>query len=228
MERIDSVKFKITHLASSNEESAVRSNENQTPFATLKLASLIESINKNQDEQVMSISQFRRALAEVGIKLSVFTDPESLMFNLMQILQNPQGLYEVKTVILSAIVLNKCALPKKTQALFNLYSKNPKEMTDAEIKIMLEEIINISANLLPMIAKQANEEPNRTRLPEDKVSEYVSSMMQNKQKFIDQALPLLLKGSDTVSREEFTERIEEHAVLEAMAWSYQLRMYLLE
>ena len=223
------VKTTMGRLSLSDEETIITMKEKLLPFSCLTLSELTSSITHNQEEQIMSSCQFRKALTDIGVESEVFTDPESQVYIFLRILQNPSRLYDVRTVMLAGIVLSTSLATEKADALFSLYdSSGTKELKESEARKMIEEIIEVSVGKLPLLAKETSEEEHNFTLSEEKVVAYVENLMRKKDKYIQRALPVIMASSEKVNREEFVRRVSEHVLLEPMLWSYQLRLHLAE
>ena len=220
---------KYDQMASSEEEATITMKEKQIPFSTVELQAFEKSIQKHQNNGILSISQFRQAMAELDFDIKIFTIPEYYIRLLLKALQNSKQLFEVKTILLFGIVLCIGTPCEKSEILFKLYdTKNSKLLKKNELLLMIKDIFEVSVIKIPRIAEDNIDEPQTFTLSEEKLNSYIESMSAKEDKFTSKAIDLLIGEAEEITQEEFINRISQEPFLESLVWSFQLRQLLVD
>jgi hypothetical protein len=113
--------------------------------------------------------------------------------------------------------------------LFELYDKDKQDKLDnSEVQKMISEIINFSVKVIPMIAVNDEDESQDKGLSSVKVKKHLIVMSRKENQLISRLTNVLMQGSRHISRSDFIARVTEEPFLQALLWSYLIRLALLE
>ena len=213
----------------SGEEETIKRNEKLLKFTTLDTSDIIEQLKKYESYGILSKVLLKGALANLDFDNSCFTDPESPDFKFLLQLQNENKLFTLKTVCLSAILLGCGNTSEKAKLLFSLYDVPQKETLEKfEISAMLDDIINLAVNKIPLIAVDESEEPETNKFTLEKLQKHMNNLLDRKDRYLVKLQNRLLGGNNTVTFKEFISKFSDDPLLETILWSYQVRYSLLE
>jgi hypothetical protein len=228
-EKMIAAKNKYNQLALSEEETIITMREKSIPFSMIKLTDLDLTMKQHNYTSLLSINNLRQVLSDLSIDLEIFTSPEDPIHILLKIMQNPQRLYDYKTVILFGVVLGIGTPKEKALILYKLYDKTDSgRISEASLIEMLNDIINVSVTQIPKIAIDNSETPENFTISEKKLNEYLRNLLAKKKIFTSRALNLLVGGKSYISQGDFMKILSESSYLESLLWSFQLRLAMLD
>ena len=168
---------KNNQMIVSEEEDAIKEQEKMIPFTTQKISSIEKSLKKYESEGIFSMALLKNALTRLDFEEDVFTDPDSAVFKFLMQLQNEQKLYQLDTILLSAILLGSGSIHEKANTLFNLYDKHSTSTLEtADINCMIRDILKLSVKKFPMIAIDDNDEPAKNTFKSDRINKHINSL----------------------------------------------------
>jgi hypothetical protein len=220
-------KSRFNLMLVSEEEDIIKLKEKSLPFSTTKVMDLEAVIKQNQFDGVLSIAQLRKSLTQLEFDLELFTIPEIHIAKLLQILQNPRKLYEVRTILLCGILLCEGTTSDKANMLFNLYdSKRDTSLDKDVIKDMVYEIIDMSVKKIPKIAVDDNEEPEPFTIDTSKLETYTNGLLSKSETLVEKVITKLMEDQYCITQTDFIKRISRDSFLESLLWSYRIRLEL--
>ncbi|OMJ66249.1 hypothetical protein SteCoe_36971 [Stentor coeruleus] len=226
-EKMKSVKNKFKQIALSEEETIITMKEKLLPFSTINIQELDTVIRSNSSNGVLSTAQLRKAMTELNFDIETFTLPQDHIQILLKLLQNPQRLYDVKTVMLFGVLLCAGEPLDKSQILYSLYDiNNTYCLQEPEIREMISELIDISVDKIPRIAIDNSAEPENFTISEKHLLEYINTLLNKKDEFLSQVIEVLFAGKKIMRKTEFIKCISDDHFLQTILWSFQIRLAL--
>ena len=225
-ERLTCEKNKSIELTSCSEENIIRIKEKSLPLSLINAEDAISIIRKYQFEGFLSSAQLRQCFIELNFEVAGFSDCERQEFKLMAALQTSK-LHEFQIVSVCGLLLGEGKCLDKAKALFSIYDTEDSNSLGSEtVKRMVEDLLDVSTNRIPLIAADDNEAPAAFTLPSSKVEAYVTSLSANKGWFTRKVLSELLENESSINLEQFLKKMTNSRLLGSMLWSYQIRLEL--
>lgn len=224
--RLNCGNFKSIELTTCSDEDLIKVKEKSLPLSSISAEEIALIINKYQFEGYMSSAQLRQCFMELKFDVAAFSHCESEASKLMAALQS-EKLYKTQIVSLCGLLLGEGKSIEKAKVLFSIYDTEESNSLSSEtINKMLEDIINVSANRIPLIAADDNDIMATYSLPNTRVEAYITSLTSNKDYYMKKVLLELLPKETSINLQEFLQKVTHSRLLESLLWSYQVRLEL--
>ena len=139
--------------AITTEEKAIRNHEAQYFFSKRDFKELSKSIKSESVDGSLSAAQLKRVFTDLNIPSDDLSTPDSPTFLLLSKIRNEKKLFEVRKLSLLSILIGKGKDTEKADWLFRQYDIDASNILESsEFIIMISDIIDISAKILPLLA----------------------------------------------------------------------------
>lgn len=227
-EKLACVKNRYHELSSSSEEEIIRIKEKSLPFSSMSAIDIIALVKKYEYEGMLSAAQLRNCLAEMNIESDAFSGSEGHITNLFVVMQNSKKLYDTNIIEICGILLGEGKSKEKAEALFKIYDKDASDIMNRDVaEKMIEDVIDVAAGRLPLVAVDDSELPEVFTLPRAKLESYKETMLNNKKTHSAKLLNCLLAEEKCIYLAEFIKKVSSSSLLESLLWSYLTRQGLL-
>lgn len=230
---------KSSQFIISDEEEIIKLNEKTIPFTLNNVTKIVPIVKKYSDDGILSMVLLKGALFQLDFCQDNFTDPESQVFKLLRLLQNPQKLFNLNTVILCSILLGSGTSSNKAKHLFELYDTDSKKfLTKDQINSLIKDVIDLAVKKIPLIAAgqsldsrlntiESEDGAKPPTIDIDKLNKHIKAMLEKKPIYTNRVFNVLLDGDNSIRMSDFIQKIEKIPLLETLVWSYQIRLELL-
>lgn len=214
------------------QENIIEKAEKLIPFSQKHSKDLDSVLKSMASGGRMSVPQLKKALGVLELDPQVFTDPDTQVYKFLNRLQNEKKLYDIKKLGLCSILLGEGETPIKARILFNHFDEDANEKFDrAELRSMLDEMVQISVHLIPMLALRVDgesDDPNMQKISQEEIDDYTKVLDKSKEKFIETVSIKLLGTAEFISSEEFITKVSNDNFLKRIVWSSNIRVTLFE
>lgn len=218
-----------TQLIVSEEEELIKECEKSIPFTNTHISKILLVFSPHKNKEHWHKPLLDSLLLDLGFSEQSLKDPDCYEYKFIKTLQNQKRLYSYHTILLSALLLAPGNSIEKSRALFELYDKDKQDKLDnSEVQNMISEIINFSVKVIPMIAVNDEDESQDKGLSSVKVKKHLIVMLRKENQLVSRLTNVLMQGSRHISRSDFIARVTEEPFLQALLWSYLIRLALLE
>lgn len=214
------------------QEVIIERGEASIPFSQKSAKELDTTFKAHGTSGRMSVPQLKKALGVLELDPQVFTDPDTQVYKFLDKLKNEKKLYDIQKLSLCSILLGTDDSKTKSRILFNHFDTDNSEKFDkTELKHMLNEMLEISLKLIPMISLKI--EDDATQKPEDvlteeEMKEYIDGLRRYSDTFVDLLLEKLLGDAESLSSDEFVNKVAGDKLLQRMLRSADIRVSLYE
>ncbi|OMJ77683.1 hypothetical protein SteCoe_22677 [Stentor coeruleus] len=225
-EKNSNEQFTSSMRLSLEEEEIIKFHERSLIFSSIKVKPFLRALQKNQNDDELTLQQIQTALSEVNISAERLLNPSTQ--KLFGILQNQNSLFNSKTIFLCAIVLGVGKSKRKAIILFSMYAQKDKNFINYEEgNVMMQDLLNISINKIPWIALGNKDKSLSYTLQEKQIVEYIKELSKNKNSYIETEISHLFKNKKELSLIEYLEKFRNNSELEDFLTSFRLRLALL-
>ncbi|CAG9314261.1 unnamed protein product [Blepharisma stoltei] len=205
------------------EEQIIIENEKKLEFSKLNSKDIIKSLKSEGSQNCLSMPQLKRAFFDLQLSETDLSSPDSAFYKILAKLKNDKKLYEIRKLVLLALLVGKGAPQDKAVWLFKQYDLDASGVIDAEeVETMLNEMIDLAVNILPLSAR-GDEEGCLTKEEEDT---YKSMLLAGQQSMVQEVMKLLLNQNE-IGETEFVAKIcDPSQQLNKLLWSYGVRLLL--
>lgn len=214
------------------QEKVIAQAEKLIPFSQKASKDLDMVFKANGSSGRMSVSQLKKALGELELDPTVFTDPDTQVYKFLTRLQNEKKLYDIQKLSLCAILLGGGDTPTKARILFNHFDADASmKLEKDEVHKMLQEMADIVITKIPILALKIEGDtvdPEYPKISQEEIDEYTQTLEKGKEKFVNHVMEKLVGASDGITVEEFIKKVSEDSYLGRLVWSTNIRVTLYE
>ncbi|CAG9330531.1 unnamed protein product [Blepharisma stoltei] len=187
------------------EEQFIVNYEEKLEFVQLKSRDIISALAAEGMEGLLSKPQLKRAFMTLELTDEALTSPDASFYKILSKVKNEKKLYEVRKLSLLGILIGKGATKGKVSSLFKLYDPENSESLDAaKVELMFNEIADLCANILPIIAIGEGDE----YCTKEEIEGYIELLNKGKEKALQKVKAVLMDG-DSISESDFVTKVSD-------------------
>jgi hypothetical protein len=193
-----------------NEEDQIISNfERKAPFARVKLEKVETAFEKHQFDQKLTMPDLRLALSELELNIELLKNPQSHFSKFFEAMLEPDRLFLQRKLVLSAVLTSGESDQVKIRLMRKYYDldKN-QEICLREIGVLIEEIIQVSMKIIPMMAVRDSLEDTGGLMSEEQLGNYNFNMENIYKSYKMEIVKKIMKGHESISGDEFEAAFE--------------------
>ena len=169
------------------EELIIQENETLLPFALINLEEFEHSVTLYLGKEMITEEDLVRLFEDSNIKTEVLYDSSVIGYNFCREILDSKKNFNKRLLVLGAVLTNLASVQSKLKIIEKCYGfSNNEEIKPEEIQRLVEDIVEISVNWLPLaaISFETQKYSNRT-ISSERLREYKKELFRYKTEFFE-------------------------------------------
>jgi hypothetical protein len=202
---------------SNEEDHIISSFERKAPFARIKLEKLETAFEKHQFDQRLTIPDLRLALNDLELNPELLKNPQSHFSKFFEAMLEPDRLFLQRKLVLSAVLTSGESDQVKIRLMRKYYDLNKnQEISLNEVEVLVEEIIQVSIKIIPMMAVKDSFDEEKGLMSEEQMKNYNFNMEKIYKSYKRKLVKKIMKGEESISGDAFDAAFQRQYVKVAL------------